>query len=458
MSGKILENGEENVSDSSQNKRMKQMPIDRLTALPDGILIHILSFLGLKESAVTSVLSKRWEFIWTELPRLEFYEESKESDKIRQFAAMINRTLLIRRGAHLEKFYVHFIYDESFASDVDYWLDFVLKNKVKEVCLHLMSRTEENLYRLPETMYSNPSLIWFSVHVCNMDTLAKIDWRSLTRLDINDATLPQHVIENILSGCPVLHALSLEECQGFNCLDIKSQNMYELKVYDLEDRENGSLLEISAPHVHTLDILFNPAVVKLVLRKTDSLDSVEINYFESELISEEKVINITEKLFEILRDVKELKLGRHYFKVLSEMVINGWQLPVSRRKCLTVFTNSEDEYNISGIFALLKFSPNLERLAIEGFEPEGELWDDYAMADLDCDLVNLKTVRISEFADPVFGGEPMLTVARNLLKRATALEEMTTRLGAQELDDHINITEALLSYPRSSAKAVVRLR
>ncbi|KAL3653036.1 hypothetical protein CASFOL_002717 [Castilleja foliolosa] len=456
MSGKILENGEENVSDSSQNKRMKKMPIDRLSALPDGILIHILSFLGLKESAVTSVLSKRWEFFWAELPRLEFYEGSKERDKIRQFAAMINRTLLIRRGAHLEMFYVGFRYDESFASDVDSWLDFAVKNKAKEIRLHLWSRTRENLYRLPETMYSNPSLIRFSAHDCNMDTLAKIDWRSLTRLDINDSTLPQHVIENILSGCPVLHALSLEECQGFNCLDVKSQNLYELKVYDLEDRENGSLLEISAPHVHTLDILFNPEVVKLVLRETKSLDSVQIIYYtQSEGISE-KVINITEKLFEILRDVKELKLGRHCCKVLSQMVINGWQLPVSRRKCLTVYSFTQDEYNISGIFALLKFSPNLESLAIEGYEPDGEIWDE--ADDLDCDLVNLKTVRISDFADPVFGGEPMLTVARNLLKRATSLEVMTTRLGVLELDDRMHITEALLSYPRSSPKAVVRLR
>ncbi|KAL3653034.1 hypothetical protein CASFOL_002715 [Castilleja foliolosa] len=454
MSGRSLENGEGKVSGSSPNKRMKEMPIDRLSALPDGIIIHILSFLGVKKSAVTSVLSKRWKFLWTALPTLEFNEESKESDKIIEFVAMVNRTLVIRSRAHLEKFYINFRYDESFAPDVDSWLDFVLRNKVKEVCLHLKSRTEENRYRLPEMMYSNPSLIRFSVHDCNVVTLTKIDWRSLTRLDINDSTLPQHVIENILLGCPVLHTLSLEECQGFYCLDVKSQNLYELKVHDRGDRENGSLLEISAPHVHTLDILFNPVVVKLVLRETKSLDSVEIDYTDSELILM-KVINITEKLFEILRDVKELKLGWHYFKVLSALVIDGWQLPVSRRKSLTVFTHSDDEYNISGIFALLKFSPNLESLVIEGFAPEEEIWDE--ADDLDCDLVNLKTVRISDFADPVSDGEPMLTVARNLLKRATSLEVMTTRLGVLELDDRINIIEALLSYPRSSAKAVVRL-
>ncbi|GFP84214.1 putative F-box/LRR-repeat protein at5g02930 [Phtheirospermum japonicum] len=444
-----------------------EMSTDRLSALPDGILIHILSFLGFEESAVTSLLSKRWKFIWTELPRLEFRDHSKGSEKIREFVAKVNRSLLIRsRRIQLEEFNVCFRYDGSFASDVDSWIDFVLKNKVKKVGLSL--RIVEELYGLPETMYSNSSLTWFSVHGCIMDTLTTIEWQSLTWLCINDSELSQHVIENILSGCPVLHTLYLEECSGFNCLDVKN-------------------------------------IKSLVSAKIDFHD------FWSGLLVEDVGISTTKELFEIFKDVKELKLGWEYFKVLSALVVNGWQLPVSRRKCLTVNSFGGDEHNISGIFALLKYSPNLERLAIEGFEPEGlETWDKTATGDLDCDLLHLKTVKISEFADPTFGGEPMLTVARTLLKRATVLEEMETwdetamvdldydllhlktvkisqfadptfdgepmltvartllkramvleemviRLRVQDISDHIKIGQTLLNYPRSSGKAVIRL-
>ncbi|KAL3653054.1 hypothetical protein CASFOL_002735 [Castilleja foliolosa] len=456
MSDKSLENGEEMASDSSSSKRMKEMSIDRLSALPDDVLIHILSYLGgVRESAVTSVLSKRWEFLWTELPRLEFKENSEEPDKIREFVAMVNRSLLIRIGTHLEKFYVNFRYDKSFASDVDSCLDFVLKNKVKEVCLGLRFVSGDELYGLPETMYSNSSLTWFSVSACDMDTLTKIEWRSLTRLEIKDSRLTQHVIENILSGCPVLHTMDLVECLGFSCLDIKSQNLYELKIHDHDEDKVGPLLEISAPYVQTLDISFNPEERKLVLNNIKSLVTAKINFLNYRMNMDD-VESTIDELFEILKDVKELKLGGDLFEVLSEFVLNGWQLPVSRRKCLTIDTFYENENNISGLFALLKFSPDLERLAIKGLETDMDIWYEDETWDLDCDLLHLKTVTITEAEDPP-SSVPMLAVARTLLKRATALEEMTIRPGVRELNDHIKISERLLSYPRSSGKVVIRL-
>ncbi|KAL3653045.1 hypothetical protein CASFOL_002731 [Castilleja foliolosa] len=145
---------------------MAEMSIDRLSALPDDILIHILSFLGMKKSVVTSVLSKRWEFIWTELPELRLNEVSQDIEKIHEFVAMVNKALLNRSRIHLRRFDVCFrYYGGSFASDVDYWLDFVIRNKVEEVCLYLNSIPEDDLelYGLPEAMYSNSSLTWLLV-------------------------------------------------------------------------------------------------------------------------------------------------------------------------------------------------------------------------------------------------------------------------------------------------------
>ncbi|XP_078153117.1 F-box/FBD/LRR-repeat protein At5g18770-like [Carex rostrata] len=45
---------------------------DMISSLPDEMLQHILSFLGIRQAVQTSVLSKRWVNVWTSLSNLNF--------------------------------------------------------------------------------------------------------------------------------------------------------------------------------------------------------------------------------------------------------------------------------------------------------------------------------------------------------------------------------------------------
>lgn len=38
--------------------------VDRISELPDGIVISIVSLLTLKEAVASSILSRRWRYVW----------------------------------------------------------------------------------------------------------------------------------------------------------------------------------------------------------------------------------------------------------------------------------------------------------------------------------------------------------------------------------------------------------
>ncbi|CAA0808576.1 Putative F-box/LRR-repeat protein [Striga hermonthica] len=56
------------LSDREQNITL----IDRLSSLPDEVICHILSFLPTKRSVTTSVLGRRWRFLWAHVPSVNF--------------------------------------------------------------------------------------------------------------------------------------------------------------------------------------------------------------------------------------------------------------------------------------------------------------------------------------------------------------------------------------------------
>ncbi|CAH9140395.1 unnamed protein product [Cuscuta epithymum] len=168
----------------------------------------------MKEAATTSILGKRWQFLWAELRSLEFrfydWAESKEN--------------------------------------VDNWIQFALENNVKEVSLR-MDYSQDDFYILREMMYSSSSLTSLYLEGCILDPQRTIKWWSLTKLEISGVNLPQSVVEKILSGCPVLNLLDLSECWGFTCIEINSQNLRELRIRDSEDEESEGFLQISAPYI-----------------------------------------------------------------------------------------------------------------------------------------------------------------------------------------------------------------
>ncbi|KAL8489582.1 hypothetical protein ACS0TY_025481 [Phlomoides rotata] len=287
-----------------------------------------------------------------------------------------------------------------------------------------------------------------------MHSKTAIAWHSLTNLNLFEVIVDQLLLDEILSSCPVLYILSLIGCRGFNILEVTSPSVAKISVVDCVNNEDATPLKISAPHVRLLDIMLPLRRRKFKIGNISSLARADIDYMGVSWVSiSVEVMSGAKELLESVHNAKELRVGWEFVRVVSMMATNGWQLPKSRRELLIVSFESEYDQSTSGIIGLLESSPNLETLVIfcshSAAEGKDVILEPAARDDLASDLLHLKTVRIKNFADSK--GEPLLTLARVLLKRATVLEKMVITICVPDL----RIVNTILTYPRSSTKAVV---
>ncbi|XP_019094565.1 PREDICTED: F-box protein At4g22280-like [Camelina sativa] len=75
--------------------------MDRINGLSDDIICHILSFLRIKESALTSILSKRWRNLFAFTPKFHF--DDCEVGSGQSFIDLIDRLLVVSGNFPLRK-------------------------------------------------------------------------------------------------------------------------------------------------------------------------------------------------------------------------------------------------------------------------------------------------------------------------------------------------------------------
>jgi len=78
----------ENVNDENDGNE------DRLSDLPEEVLLHILSLLDTKQAVQSCVLSTRWRHLWKRIPTLKLYASSFSTPK--QFAIFVYKILTLR--------------------------------------------------------------------------------------------------------------------------------------------------------------------------------------------------------------------------------------------------------------------------------------------------------------------------------------------------------------------------
>ncbi|KAL4559161.1 hypothetical protein LXL04_031295 [Taraxacum kok-saghyz] len=244
---------------------------------------------------------------------------------------------------HLKKFKVSAVCHNLFISQVKSWIRYVIKCNVKDICISLwMDQESEHELPIDEIIFTSSCVTDLRLDRCMINPIGAITWKNLKSLHISKGYFNEYIIENILSGSPVLETLVLDGCCGYTRLDITSNSVKNLVLSgptDLrDDYEKDDAIEINAPNILSLTIQNEMIMRKLLLVNVSSLVKANLNYKCTCIWLGRKTMpmKIEEEMLEIhiknLGHVKELEIGDLCDQALSCLRDKGFVLPSNERK------------------------------------------------------------------------------------------------------------------------------
>ncbi|KAG5542400.1 hypothetical protein RHGRI_022066 [Rhododendron griersonianum] len=237
-----------------------QIGIDRLSGLPEPIIHDILLSLPLSDAISTKYLSRRWRHcIWPSCPALDFDEYScpvlyldeysfganyfqyctGDDENRRRFAKFLlgylqkqkERRSINHRG--IDKFGIRMaLLGEESDPVVDGWLNFAVKNNVKELDLRIKRVLYQcfNRYWLGDYVFACRSLTTLHIDNCVVPEDCVFDLPSLKKLTLSDAKITEDVFLHLIRGCPLVEDLCVQFCKRLYTMEVTAPNLKSLKL------------------------------------------------------------------------------------------------------------------------------------------------------------------------------------------------------------------------------------
>ncbi|KAM5569310.1 F-box/LRR-repeat protein, partial [Rosa sericea] len=455
----------------SKSKRGKRTE-DRISQLPHDIRVHILSYIPTVYSVRTTVLSKRWNNLWTFVPTLDLDQQdySKHGHRTRnsfdKFAKFVDGALSLHNSSTIRKFRLHIhtnsYYDhlqETDFSRIRNWISTAMRYEVSELepSFSPNQRLGEQIeLKLPRRVFSCKTLEVLKVD-SNCITYPPTNpgcFPSLKFADIKATNRDNSSMRKLFCNCPVLEELRIDANRYFydTELSISAPELRTLRTSISVD------ISINAPKLENL-VVYSSGFTKYILQNAKCLVKANIKhigYIKKNLSPD--LLNRATALLAGVSSVEYLHIsGPNLVACSLPNFSNLKQLK------LILFGCSYVEY----LMELLKRSPKLEDLFldidirswydekyVEGYEP----FKPPEIVPI-CVVSHLKTVSITH----ITGHDDQLDVVKYLLKYGQVLRNMTIFTCGTLLFKTRHITEEkfqrkILKYHKSSKTCEVEVK
>lgn len=228
---------------------------DRISELPNALLNQILLHLPIVESVRTSVLSKRWEYVWLKVPVLDVkFNNFPPWGQV--FECFMDKFFKFNQG-RMQKLKLK--YDHSMNTCSHRFVDWIATAVDRET-QHLdveseMAPSARDL--MPQNMYKSKTLVSLKLaHVAleNPELVVSLPCLKTMHLEHicygdQDGVL---IVEKLISGCPVLEELTVvrncDDIEALPHLRVRSQSLKILRLmFDWGMISTDFSVEIDAP-------------------------------------------------------------------------------------------------------------------------------------------------------------------------------------------------------------------
>lgn len=456
---------------------------DKISTLPEEVLIYILSLMSTRDAFRTSLLSSRWENLWASVPNLSFCPTDGNTegwtieDLNPVYMNFIDRILLLH-NSDINKFHLNCTPQiDSFR--VHAWINTVVKRNVREITFSTVYGENQPF---PISLFTCKTLEILKLDIyLHLNVPSTVHFPCLKVLHVTLTAPSKDLTEKLFCSSPVLEELKFIVLgdSGKLIYNIFSPSLKKLSIEIRTNRLEGydSRVMIDAPILEDLEVSdhFN---VRYILTKGSSITRASLNIgICDRKFKDLEGMQLVDKLYLLLvsiSSVEDLFLTFSTIEALRASIEKKWPVFYNvknlRLEVITDIFDAEslskwpifphlrhlrfhfdDKLGLKNLTHLLMWAPDLASLVLEkeafvSFTEPVEEFDPSEIGVLKCLQSCLEKIELRN----VEGSSNDLKLIEYLLENGQVLKTLTVKFCDIDNLFEVEFRKLILEMPRRS--------